>query len=92
VPNILLIFAGYFALAVLMVLLYHFVELEGSVLKKGLILGIFVALFAFFPYNLILHSAYNFEEAALVYDTVANLVEEGVAGIVMVYLLETDKF
>ena len=97
-PNLVLVFFGYFVLALLMALLYaRFVQVTGSPAWAGLRFGIMAAVCWLMPYSLVLFGVYKFPYVALPLDFAWALVEQGMGGLVIGLILgkrpavETDK-
>ena len=83
-PNLVLVFFGYFVLALLMALLYaRFVRVTGSPAWAGLRFGIMAAVCWLMPYSLVLFGVYKFPYVALPLDFVWALVEQGMGGLVI---------
>lgn len=84
------IFIGYLLLAILMGIVYQFYTVDFPLLKKGLIFGIFIALIWMVPANIILHSVYVLPDYTLYIDVVWALIEQGLGGLTMVYIMDTE--
>lgn len=83
-PNLVLVFFGYFLLALLMAVLYgQFVRVTGSPAWAGLRFGIMAAVCWLMPYSLVLFGVYKFPYAALPLDFAWALVEQGMGGLVI---------
>jgi hypothetical protein len=83
-PNLVLVFVGYFVLALLMSLLYRrLVRVNGSPAWSGLRFGIAAAVCWLMPYSLVLFGVYNFPYSVLPLDFGWALVEQGIGGLVI---------
>ena len=83
-PNLVLVFFGYFVLALLMALLYaRFVRVTGSPAWAGLRFGLMAAVCWLMPYSLVLFGVYRFPYVALPLDFAWALVEQGMGGMVI---------
>ena len=83
-PNLVLVFFGYFVLALLMALLYgRFVRVTGSPAWAGLRFGLMAAVCWLMPYSLVLFGVYKFPYVALPLDFAWALVEQGMGGLVI---------
>ena len=83
-PNLVLVFFGYFVLALLMALLYgRFVRVTGSPAWTGLRFGLMAAVCWLMPYSLVLFGVYKFPYVALPLDFAWALVEQGMGGLVI---------
>ena len=83
-PNLVLVFFGYFVLALLMAVLYgRFVRVTGSPAWAGLRFGIMAAVCWLMPYSLVLFGVYKFPYVALPLDFAWALVEQGMGGLVI---------
>lgn len=83
-PNLALVFFGYFALALLMSLLYRrLVSVSGSPAWSGLRFGLAAAVCWLMPYSLVLFGVYNFPYEVLPLDFLWAFVEQGVGGVII---------
>ena len=83
-PNLVLVFSGYFLLALLMAVLYaRFVRVTGSPAWAGLRFGLMAAVCWLMPYSLVLFGVYRFPYVALPLDFAWALVEQGMGGLVI---------
>ena len=83
-PNLVLVFFGYFVLALLMAVLYaRFVRVTGSPAWAGLRFGLMAAVYWLMPYSLVLFGVYKFPYVALPLDFAWALVEQGMGGLVI---------
>ena len=83
-PNLVLVFFGYFVLALLMAVLYaRFVRVTGSPAWAGLRFGLMAAVCWLMPYSLVLFGVYKFPYVALPLDFAWALVEQGMGGLVI---------
>ena len=83
-PNLVLVFSGYFLLALLMAVLYaRFVRVTGSPAWAGLRFGLMAAVCWLMPYSLVLFGVYKFPYVALPLDFAWALVEQGMGGLVI---------
>ena len=83
-PNLVLVFFGYFVLALLMAVLYaRFVRVTGSPAWAGLRFGLMAAVCWLMPYSLVLFGVYRFPYVALPLDFAWALVEQGMGGLVI---------
>ena len=83
------IFVGYLLLAFLMSIMYQFYNVNYSRLKKGMTFGIFIALIWMVPANIILHAVYIVPDFTLYIDVAWALIEQGLGGLAMVYIMES---
>ena len=83
-PNLILVFVGYVALALLMSVLYaRLVRVTGSPAWSGLRFGMVAAVCWLMPYSLVLFGVYKFPYAALPLDFAWALLEQGIGGLVI---------
>jgi hypothetical protein len=83
-PNLILVFFGYFVLALLMAILYRrFVGVRHSPAWNGTCFGMAAAVCWLMPYSLVLFGVYNFPYVVLPMDFLWALVEQGVGGLVI---------
>ena len=83
-PNLILVFLGYVALALLMSVLYaRLVRVTGSPAWSGLRFGMVAAVCWLMPYSLVLFGVYKFPYAALPLDFAWALLEQGIGGLVI---------
>lgn len=88
-PNYGLLVAGYLLLGAAMAWLYtRHAPNNGSVLWRGLRFGWAFGVLWLMPYSLVLFGVYRFPYEALPLDSAWALVEQGVGGIVIAFLLE----
>jgi hypothetical protein len=83
-PNLLLVFFGYAALAVLMAMIYRkFVPVTASPARSGLRFGLASAVCWLMPYSLVLFGVYNFPYVVLPLDFAWAMLEQGIGGLVI---------
>jgi hypothetical protein len=83
-PNLVLVFFGYFVLALLMAILYRrFVRVSRSPAWNGTCFGMVAAVCWLMPYSLVLFGVYNFPYVVLPMDFLWALVEQGIGGLVI---------
>ena len=83
-PNLVLVFVGYVALALLMSVSYtRLVRVTGSPAWSGLRFGMVAAVCWLMPYSLVLFGVYRFPYVALPLDFAWALLEQGIGGLVI---------
>ena len=83
-PNLILVFFGYFVLALLMSVLYsRLVRVTGSPAWSGLRFGVVAGVCWLMPYSLVLFGVYKFPYVALPLDFGWALLEQGIGGLVI---------
>ncbi len=83
-PNLIHVFFGYVALALLMSGLYaRLVRVTGSPAWSGLRFGMVAAVCWLMPYSLVLFGVYKFPYVALPLDFAWALLEQGIGGLVI---------
>ena len=87
-PNLLLVFAGYFVLSLLMTVIYaRVVNVEKSPAWAGLRFGAVAGICWLVPSSLVLFGIYKFPYAALPMDFGWALIEQGIGGLIIGYIL-----
>ena len=83
-PNLILVFFGYFVLALLMSVLYsRLVRVTDSPAWSGLRFGVVAGVCWLMPYSLVLFGVYKFPYVALPLDFGWALLEQGIGGLVI---------
>jgi hypothetical protein len=91
-PNLALVFVGYVVLAALMSGLYlKFGPFSSSRTWSGLRFGWLIAVLWLMPYSIVLFGVYRFPYAALPLDFAWALVEQGVGGVIIAFIMGQHK-